>query len=178
MMRGRNALVVLMREKTFKSNKSRALVRSRSMSGIEYPAPALFNSVSSEPPVSFSTSETHFEIDSSERVSSWSVSIPAASTDFSFVRLRADAKTRHPALWKARARCEPRLPSEQPVMRTVLSEEEEAIKKKFAVEEVEIGVGWEYLTSGGELRTPLTTSNFQSPHVESEERQKNSNLSF
>lgn len=63
---------------------------------------------------------TLLAMDSFEVVSNCIVSIVAASTILSFERLRADAKTRHPDLWKARASCEPRLPSEQPVMRMVL----------------------------------------------------------
>jgi hypothetical protein len=35
----------------------------------------------------------------------------------SFLRSRAEANTRHPASWKARARADPRLPFEQPVIR-------------------------------------------------------------
>lgn len=51
--------------------------------------------------------------------SSWIVSIPSASKWAILLRLRADAKTRRPSLWKALARPSPIPPSEQPVMRTV-----------------------------------------------------------
>lgn len=137
MRRGRNALVTLRSENTLRSNSSRALEISRSIRGMEYPAPALFRSVSIEPPVRVLTWRTLLAMDSSERVSNWIVSMPAAFTIFSFERLRADANTRHPSLWKAMERWAPRLPirllayssmkmdsreglpSEHPVMRIV-----------------------------------------------------------
>jgi len=61
----------------------------------------------------------HVVIDSSEIVSIWNLSIPAASTALSLFVLRAEAKTRQPAEWKAGAKAEPSPPSEQPVIKTV-----------------------------------------------------------
>lgn len=119
MRSGRNARVTLMIDQTLSSKRSRPFWMSISMTGIEYPAPALLTSESSDPPVSSLTSATHLRMESSDRVSRWSISRPDFLASLSLDRFRAVAMTRHPAAWNWRARCEPRPPSEQPVMRTV-----------------------------------------------------------
>jgi hypothetical protein len=116
---GRKARVTVRTDHTFRSKSFLPLSMSMSRMGIEYPAPALLRSTSREPLVREDTLATAAVMDSSERVSSWMVSMPAAVTFLSLTRLRAEANTRQPALWKARASPEPRLPSEHPVMRTV-----------------------------------------------------------
>jgi len=92
--RGRKARVTVMIDQTLRSNRSLALVISRSMRGMVYPAPALLTRCQV-------LNETHVVIDSSEIVSSWNPSIPAASTALSLFVLRAEAKTHQPAEWKA-----------------------------------------------------------------------------
>ena len=79
--------------------------------------------------------ETALEMDESETVSSWRVSMPDDWAWVSLDVLRAVAKTRQPALWKAMARAQPRPPSEQPVMRTVL------FAKTMVIFVMQIGAG-------------------------------------
>ena len=63
--------------------------------------------------------ETAAEREAVDETSSERVSMEVAFMALSLLVLRAEAKTRQPAAWKARARAEPRPPSEEPVMRTV-----------------------------------------------------------
>ena len=78
--------------KTSGSKSSLALVMSTSVRGMVKPAPALCAMQSSEPSVSSVTRETAAAVDSSDRVTSWRVSMPAASTTLTLDKLRADAK--------------------------------------------------------------------------------------
>lgn len=78
--------------------------------------------MSSLPDVFEETAETHSAIDEGERTSRGSVSIPFEERFAIFDGFRALAKTRRPRVWNAKARASPRLPSEQPVMRTVFLE--------------------------------------------------------
>ena len=79
--------------------------------------------------------KTALEMDESETVSSWRVSMPDDWAWVSLDVLRAVAKTRQPALWKAMARAQPRPPSEQPVIRTVL------FAKTMVIFVMQIGAG-------------------------------------